>query len=156
MFIEFIFADLLIVQLAYLLFHDLVDLFPYNDIERIKSFKPKGKLVISVIGNSMPAVVALFFVVRYIGEYKPWFVTAYLVFYFSTTLLLIFLNWYLPYFFGASEKETADYEFLYGRTRQRLPPRNGNPRPNVLHAVLHILFVINAVLMILVAFNLVW
>ena len=153
MFIEFIFADLLIVQLAYLLFHDLVDLFPYNDIERIKSFKPKGKLVISVIGNSMPAVVALFFVVRYIGEYKPWFVTAYLVFYFSTTLLLIFLNWYLPYFFGASEKETADYEFLYGRTRQILPPRNGNPRPNALHVILHSLFVINTILMIFVAFN---
>ena len=126
MFIEFVFVDLLIVQVAYLLFHELVDLFPFNDVERIRTFKPRRKVLMAALGNSLPALVAIYFAVRYIGEYKPMFVTAYFVFYFSTSLILIFLNWYMPYLFGASEREISEYEFIYGRTHQMLPPKDGN------------------------------
>lgn len=153
MLIEFIFTDLLIIQLAYLLFHDLVDLFPFNDIERIKSTKPRGKIILWTLVNTVPAALALFFAARYIGEYKPFLVAAYFVFYFVTTLLIIFLKWYVPYFAGASEKEISENEFLYGRTRQILPPIKNNPRPNTLHVILHALFAINTVLMIMIVFN---
>jgi hypothetical protein len=51
--------------------------------------------------------------------------------------------WWLPYFFGASEETKRRYAAMYAGTRQLLPARGDNPRPNALHLAFHALFVLN-------------
>jgi hypothetical protein len=48
--------------------------------------------------------------------------------------------WYLPYFRGASEKTKDEYRRFYAGTHQVLPARGDNPRPNLLHLLLHVLY----------------
>lgn len=48
--------------------------------------------------------------------------------------------WWVPYLFGAKEETKRTYAAMYKGTRQVLPPRNENPRPNLLHILFHLLF----------------
>lgn len=57
--------------------------------------------------------------------------------------------WYLPYFFGASEQKQGEYRKFYQGTRQVLPARGDNPRPNLLHVLFHVVFVITFCLALL-------
>jgi hypothetical protein len=54
--------------------------------------------------------------------------------------------WYVPYFFGANEEKKREYSRMYAGTRDVLPARGDNPRPNLLHICFHALFVINFLL----------
>ena len=56
--------------------------------------------------------------------------------------------WYVPYFHGASEASKRDYARMYAGTRQVLPERGDNPRPNLLHVCFHVLFAINFLLLL--------
>jgi len=54
--------------------------------------------------------------------------------------------WYVPYLLGTTEERKREYLRMYAGTRQVLPARGDNPRPNLLHVGFHVLFVINFVL----------
>ena len=57
--------------------------------------------------------------------------------------------WYLPYFRGGSEQQRREYAAMYAGTRQVLPERGENPRPNLLHVCFHVVFVVTLALAIL-------
>jgi hypothetical protein len=59
------------------------------------------------------------------------------------TLASAIAMWYVPYLFGTTEERKRDYSGMYAGTRQILPPRGDNPRPNLLHVCFHVLFAIN-------------
>jgi hypothetical protein len=65
------------------------------------------------------------------------------VIYCAITLLSAITMWYVPYFFGASDKTKRLYEEMYAGTRHVLPPRGDHPRPNLLHLWFHLLFLVN-------------
>ena len=50
--------------------------------------------------------------------------------------------WYLPYFLGTTAEWKDEYLRMYAGTRQVLPARGDNPRPNLLHVCFHVLFVV--------------
>ena len=60
--------------------------------------------------------------------------------------------WYVPYLFGTTEERKRMYSQMYAGTRQALPPRGDNPRPNLLHVCFHILFAINLFLVLTLRF----
>jgi hypothetical protein len=70
-------------------------------------------------------------------------VTSYWVLYCAVTLASAIFMWYIPYFLGAPEKTKQDYLRMYSGTKQVLPPRKDNPRPNLLHLCFHVLFIVN-------------
>ncbi len=51
--------------------------------------------------------------------------------------------WYVPYLRGAPQKQKAEYLSMYAGTRHILPARGDNPRPNLFHVGIHLLFVVN-------------
>jgi hypothetical protein len=59
--------------------------------------------------------------------------------------------WYVPYLFGTSEQEKRTYSRMYAGTRQVLPARGDNPRPNLLHLCFHALFLVTLALAVLLA-----
>jgi hypothetical protein len=64
------------------------------------------------------------------------------------TLASAIAMWYVPYFFGANEEKKREYSRMYAGTRDVLPARGDNPRPNLLHICFHALFVINFLLVL--------
>lgn len=73
--------------------------------------------------------------------------------YCAVTVASAVAMWYVPYFFGTTEGRKRDYARMYAGTRQVLPARGDNPRPNLLHLWFHALFVINLVLALVLWFG---
>ncbi|HEX2711194.1 MAG TPA: hypothetical protein VHM88_03090, partial [Candidatus Acidoferrales bacterium] len=84
---------------------------------------------------------------------KPWFVVDYWMVYCAVTLTSAIAMWYVPYFLGTTEERKRDYSRMYAGTRQVLPPRGDNPRPNLLHVCFHALFIINFFLVLVLRFR---
>jgi hypothetical protein len=61
--------------------------------------------------------------------------------------------WYIPYLCGAPEKQKSEYLSLYEGTRHVLPARGDNPRPNLFHIGIHVLFVVNFCLALVLRFR---
>ena len=80
---------------------------------------------------------------------QPVFVSRYWAIYCSVTVIAAIAMWYLPYFLGATEKMKDEYQRFYAGTRQVLPARGDNPRPNLLHVLFHLVFAATLVLALL-------
>jgi hypothetical protein len=80
---------------------------------------------------------------------KPVFVKTYWVAYCAITVASAAAMWYIPYFFGTSDQTRDEYKRMYEGTKHILPARGDNPRPNIFHIVLHVLFATTMVLAIL-------
>jgi hypothetical protein len=61
--------------------------------------------------------------------------------------------WHIPYLLGALEKEKREYLSMYPGTRRILPERGDNPRPNLFHLGIHILFIVNLCLALILRFH---
>ena len=150
-----VFVITLVLQTLHLICQDWLDLFPFNDIARLReTISPSNRLLV-IAGNSVPSLIALGLALFYLGRATPLGVGLYWIAYFGSVVVLMYTMWYRPYFFGASAEQRQEVAYAYGRTYQLLPPRGQNPRPNTFHIVLHGLFLINAVLGIAIGFNLV-
>ncbi len=90
------------------------------------------------------------FAIYFWNRPKPHYVENYWLIYCAVTLLSAIAMWYIPYFFGATEKQKREYESMQSGTIQVLPPRGDNPRPNLLHVCFHVLFVVNMALVTIV------
>jgi hypothetical protein len=77
----------------------------------------------------------------------------YWVLYCAVTLASAIGMWYVPYFFGTSEERKREFSRMYAGTRQVLPSRGDNPRPNLLHLCFHVLFVVTFVLAAVLRFR---
>lgn len=152
-FIEFLFVDLLLIHFLSLLLHDYVDLYPLNDVESARINISPVKRIIHTLIKTIPALAVLILAVLYFGEWKPFGVRIIMFAYFSVWLMVIYLLWYKPYFFGTGDEQKLNFQTNFGRTHQILPAIKDNPRPNTLHFILHILFFINFLLMLLCGYN---
>jgi hypothetical protein len=76
----------------------------------------------------------------------PGYATGYWAIYCAVTVGSAIAMWWLPYFFGTKEETKRLYAAMYAGTKQLLPTRGDNPRPNALHLFFHALFILNLAL----------
>jgi hypothetical protein len=143
-----LFACLLTLQLLVVVAHDWLEIPGWTHGSQVQAVVGRRKLWIATLINAMFPATAVAFAFYFWHREKPAFVTNYWLLYCAVTLLSAVLMWYVPYFFGAAEKTRDQYTRMYAGTRQILPPRGDNPRPNVLHICFHVLFVVNLCLAI--------
>jgi len=113
----------------------------------------KRKLWLITLVNAIFPGVAVAFAVYFWNRPKPEFVADYWIIYCAVTLASAITMWYVPYFLGTSEERKRDYSSMYAGTRQVLPARGDNPRPNLLHVCFHALFVVTFLLALVVRFR---
>lgn len=134
------FATLLSFQFLIILLHDLVEIPGWSHTRQMQAVLGKRKLWAATLANSIFPGIAAAFAWYFWNRPRPAYVDRYWLIYCALTLLSAVAMWYLPYFLGASEAKKVEYQRLYAGTRQILPPRGNNPRPNLLHVLFHVVF----------------
>lgn len=151
--IQTLFACLITVQFVVVASHDLVDIPGWTHGSQVRSVVGRRKLWLATLINSIFPGVAAAFAIYFWNRPKPGFVADYWVVYCAVTLASAIAMWYVPYFFGTTEERKNEYSRMYAGTRQVLPPRRDNPRPDLPHVCFHILFAINFVLALVLRFR---
>jgi hypothetical protein len=105
------------------------------------------------LANSVFPGIAVGFAIYFWHRTPPGFVPNYWVIYCAIALLSAIGMWYVPYLMGAPEKQKREYLSMYAGTRHILPCRGDNPRPNVFHIGIHILFVVTFCLALILRFH---
>ena len=148
-----LFTGLILLQFVVVALHDVVDVPGWTHSTQVQAIIGRRKLWLATLINSIFPGLAAAFALYFWNKPKPAFVSDYWLVYCTITLISAIAMWYVPYLFGASEETKRDYLKMYAGTRQVLPPRGDNPRPNLLHLCFHILFVTNFVLVLLLRFR---
>jgi hypothetical protein len=143
------FTYLITLQLLVVTLHDLVDIPGWTHGSQVQSVIGRRKVWLATLVNSMLPGLAVAFAFYYWSRPKPGFVFNNWLIYCAITLASAIGMWYVPYFRGAPEKTKRDFLMMYAGTRQVLPPRGDNPRPNLLHICFHGLFVLTFVLAVI-------
>lgn len=141
--IQTLFTWLITVQFVAVAAHDLVDIPGWTHGSQVQSLVGRRRLWLATLVNGIFPGVAAAFAFYYWSRPKPGFVTDYWVIYCAVTVASAIAMWYLPYFRGTTEERKREYARMYAGTRQVLPARGDNPRPNLLHLCFHALFVTN-------------
>jgi len=144
--IQILFTGLMTLQFLVVSLHDLIDLPGWTTATQVQSIVGRRKLWMITLVNALFPGLAVVLGIYFWNSRKPGFVLDYWVVYSAVTLASAIAMWYVPYFLGATEKRKREYSSMYAGTRQILPPRGDNPRPNLLHVCFHVLFVINFLL----------
>lgn len=147
-----LFAVLITVQLVVIALHDFVDIPGWAHDSQVKAVLGAKKLYIGTLSTLIFPGWAVWYAVRFWQAPLPTFVTTYWAIYCGVTVLFAISMWWVPYFFGAKEETRKLYAALYAGTKQVLPPRGENPRPNLLHLFFHALFVLNLTLALVLRF----
>lgn len=121
-----------VAMLGYFVVDNHVDLYPWNDLDRV------GSQLASTLSGVIPfTLAALAFrlgwrwaMVFFAGYAWVW-------------LGIQVWNWWVPYLFGGERSFLPEYE----RTLHPLPPINGRPGPNAEHLVLQLLSLVMALSM---------
>jgi hypothetical protein len=151
--IQTVFTVLLVLQFFVVALHDLVDIPGWTHGRQVRAAIGPFKTVVGTVINSLLPGLAAAFGLYYWNRPKPAFVLNYWIIYCGITGLGAITSWWIPYFRGTDEKTKELYSKMYAGTRQVLPPRGDNPRPNLLHLYFHALFLINVVLAITLWFG---
>lgn len=114
-----------IVFLIYFQIVEWVSLYPWNDFSYGNSQQPFD-LVLGIVQITL---------VIWTFRRSKWSLRISLVFY-AIWLTLQVLNWWVPYFFGASESIREVYLRMFGRTIKFLPPIGNHPIPDANHVVI--------------------
>ncbi len=148
-----LFTCLITLQFAVVAVHDLVDIPGWAHGAQVQAIVGRRKLWLVTLLNSVFPGAAVAFAIWFWNRPKPWFVLDYWILYCAVTLASAIAMWYVPYLLGTTEERKRDYSRMYAGTRQVLPPRGDNPRPNLLHVCFHALFVINFFLALVLRFR---
>jgi len=124
--------------------HDWVPLGRLNDLSP-ENQPPRGTRVAASVGNIVPVVALFVIAIVWSDRPLPLGAAIFAVAYIAVFVVLMWLSWYQPYFFGASEQRERDAEREYGGTVQVLPRRGTHVRPNLMHVILHVLFIVVAI-----------
>jgi hypothetical protein len=151
--IQNVLGCLLTLQFIVVVLHDWVDIPGWTRGTQVQLVIGRRKLWLATVINALFPGLAVAFAAYFWSRPKPGFVTNYWVLYCAVTVGSAVFMWYVPYFLGATEKTRRDYSRMYAGTRQVLPPRNDNPRPNLLHVCFHVLFIANLFLALVVRFQ---
>jgi hypothetical protein len=148
-----LFSVLIIVQLIVIALHDFVNIPGWANGRQVKAVLGSRKLWLGTLSTVIFPALAAGFAFRFWHAPTPGYVVTYWVLYCGVTVFSAVMMWWVPYFFGAKPETKKLYADLYAGTKQVLPPRGDNPRPNLLHLWFHALFAINLVLAITLRFG---
>lgn len=130
------FILLQVILLFFMTCHDWIHLPPLTDIRELeKRSTKKGRLINSTIFFFI-VFIPLLLTLIYKPNFPLWVLITIISFYGLLSLGTI-LSWWVPYFFGSSEKHKADFK-EYQNTHHFLPARGDNVIPNTLHVILHL------------------
>jgi hypothetical protein len=148
-----LFSVLIILQFAAIAVHDLIDIPGWVHGSQVKAVVGRKKLIVATLSTVIFPAIAAAFAIFYWSRPKPVFVLRYWIVYCAITVISAVAMWYVPYFFGASDRTRDEYKRMYEGTRHILPARGDNPRPNIFHIVLHGLFASTLILAIVLRFR---
>jgi hypothetical protein len=138
-----IFTCLIVLQFLIILGHDLIDIPGVVSGSRVQAHMGRRKVWLAALANSVFPGIAVGFAIVFWNRPQPAYVLNYWLIYCSIAVLSAIGMWYLPYFRGAPEPQKQDYLHMYEGTKHVLPERGDNPRPNVFHIGIHILFALS-------------
>lgn len=138
-----LFAILITLQAALIVFHDLVDVPGWHHGRQVRAAVGRKKFWIATAINAVFPGLAFFFALRFWSGPVPGYAANYWAVYCAVTVGSAIAMWWVPYFFGTKEETKRLYAAMYAGTKQLLPARGENPRPNALHLFFHALFVLN-------------
>jgi hypothetical protein len=151
--IQTLFTCLITLQFVVVTSHDLVDIPGWTHGSQVQSIVGRRKLWLMTLVNAIFPGLAVAFAIYFWNKPRPGFVADYWIVYCAVTLGSAIAMWYVPYLLGTTEERKRDCARMYAGTRQVLPPRGDNPRPNLLHVCFHALFVINLFLALVLRFR---
>lgn len=137
-----IFSLLIMLQFLVVTLHDWLNIPGWTHGKQVQAAIGRRKFLLATLANSIFPGLAVAFIFLYRGDDSPSFVKNYWVIYCAVTAFSAVMMWYVPYFFGADDKTKRLYAAMYDGTKQVLPPRGANPRPNLLHLYFHALFLL--------------
>jgi hypothetical protein len=136
------FTVLISLQFLVVALHDWLNIPGWSHGRQVQAALGRNKMLISTAINCVFPGLAVAFAFYYWNRPKPGFVLDYWVIYCVVTVISAIAAWWIPYFLGADEKTKKLYADMYAGTRNILPARGDNPRPNLLHLYFHALFLI--------------
>jgi hypothetical protein len=148
-----LFTCLIVLQFVIIVSHDLIDVPGWVHGSQVQARIGKGKVWLATLANSVFPGIAVAFALYFWNRPRPGFVSNYWFIYCAIALLSAVGMWYIPYLRGASEKQRNEYLTMYAGTRHILPERGNNPRPNLFHVGIHVLFVVNFCLALALRFH---
>lgn len=138
-----LFSCLIALQFLIILSHDLIDIPGLVHGSQMQAHVGRQEVWLATLANSVFPGIAVAFALYFWKRPTPGYVADYWIVYCSIALLSAVGMWYFPYLHGAPEKQSREYLAMYAGTRHILPARGDNPRPNLFHVGIHILFVLN-------------
>ena len=144
------FTLLISLQFLIILLHDPVEVRGWSHTGQMQAVLGTRTLWTATLINSIFPGIAVAFAWCFWNRPRPAYVDRYWLIYCALTPISAVAMWYLPYFFGCSEAKIDEYQRLYAGTRQILPARGNNPRPNLLHVIFHLVFVATLSLALLI------
>ena len=151
--LQTLFTVLIWLQFLVVALHDWVNIPGWTHGRQVAAAVGRNKMLIGTLINGAFPGLAGVYAFHYWRAPKPAFVLDYWVVYCAVTVIWAIAAWWVPYFRGADEATKQLYSKMYGGTRQVLPPRGDNPRPNLLHLYFHALFLINVALAVALRFG---
>ena len=148
-----VFTCLIVLQFLIIVSHDLIDVPGWIHGSQIQAEIGKGKVWLATLANAVFPGTAVGFALYFWSRPRPDYVSDYWVIYCSIALLSAVGMWYVPYLRGVPEEQTRKYLAMYAGTRHILPSRGDNPRPNLFHVAIHLLFVVNFCLALALRFH---
>lgn len=145
-----VFSALIVVQFLVITLHDWLNIPGWTHGRQVQAVIGRRKFVAATLTNAIFPGLAVLFIFLYRTGPRPAGIANYWVIYCAVTVVSAIMMWYVPYFFGANEKTRTEYARMYAGTRQVLPARGDNPRPNLLHLCFHVLFLTNLCLALLI------
>jgi hypothetical protein len=137
------FAVTITVQFLIIALHDLVDVRDWVRGSQVRAVIGRRKAIVATAINALFPGLAMVLAVMALFGPVPRFAASYPVIYCAITVVSAIAMWWVPYWFGTDEKTRREYGAMYAGTKQVLPARGDNPRPNVAHLWFHALFALN-------------
>lgn len=138
--LQLVFSILMTLQFLVITLHDWLEIPGWTHGSQVQAVAGRRRFLLATVANAFFPGIAVAFVFLYRPESRPSFVATYWVIYCAVTVLSAVMMWWVPYFFGASQQVKDEMEAMYSGTRQVLPARGDNPRPNLIHLYFHALF----------------
>lgn len=136
LFTEKVFLTFMWLILLIMLFHDWIDLGPFNDLEGIRARNTTEELILITGINVASIGIILLLAHLFAGKTYPLWVKLWLVIHPSCVFAGALSAWWIPYFFGTDADMVERYEIMFGDTHSFLPERNGIT-VNTIHVLFH-------------------
>jgi hypothetical protein len=125
-----------IFQVAILLLHDWIPIFPLNDVRAARRGHSLSAMALATTVSSLLPSIGLALSLFYWKTGWPGWLHVYLLAAYGFLFVGELEAWWIPYLVSPQPKRAVEYQAMYGGTYAFLPARNGI-RINALHFFLH-------------------